>query len=246
MTRTDTIATDEMDAGRPRPDRTVLVIGEDPTTRASLMDLFDNEGFLSLQAGGIDSAQDVLAGSSVDLIVLDERMSGGRAYGFCRQSAVAGGAPIILLSDNADVIDRIVALEVGADDLLATPVDSRLLMAQARALLRRGAGGRGSAAGRPGGAWGVDLVAREAISPNGRRLRISPHETSLLHLFLDNPGIVFTPETAGRANAVLKDETPSSFRTAMSRLRRKLDSLNCGEVIRNVRGAGYMYAHAVN
>lgn len=94
------------------------------------------------------------------------------------------------------------------------------------------------------GFWTVDPVAREAISPKGGRLRISPHEICLLHLFLDNPGVVFTPETAGERIPTLKRDTATGFRTAVSRLRRKLGGLDCGEVIRNVRGAGYMYAAA--
>ena len=87
-------------------------------------------------------------------------------------SAVGGGAPIILLSDNADVVSRIVALEVGADDLLSTPVDSRLLLAQTRALLRRSKTLRDqrSEALAANAGWALDPVAREAIGPDGARL----------------------------------------------------------------------------
>ena len=222
--------------------RIILVVGADEEARSGFVDLFESEGFRTLQASGAESAKDLLASVTVDLVVFDERQSGGHAYGFCRRLAVDGGAPLILLSDNADVISRIVALEVGADDLLPTPVDHRLLLAQARALMRRGdtRPGRTDPVASPG-EWALDPVSREAISPNGRRLRISPQEVSLLNMFLDNPGIVFTTEKAAHWIPTLKQDTTTGFRTAMSRLRRKLDELNCGEVIRTVHGAGYMY-----
>ena len=223
-------------------ERIVLVVSTDIEVRAGLVDLFEGEGFRTLQAGSIEAATELMATVAIDLVVLDECLSGGRAYGFCRRLAVEGGARVILLSDNTDVMSRIVALEVGADDLLPTPVDSRLLLAQARALMRR----CGTRLGRthPGpspDSWGLDPVSREAIGPNGRRLRISPQEVSLLNMFLDNPGVVITTETASRWIPTLKHDTTTGFRTALSRLRRKLDDLDCGEVIQTVHGAGYMY-----
>lgn len=223
-------------------DRMVLIVGTDVDARDGLVALFENEGFRTLQAPDVEAATEAMTAMAVDLVVLDERLSGGRAYGFCRRQAVEGGAPVILLSDNADVISRIVALEVGADDLLPTPVDSRLLLAQSRALLRR----RDTRLGQPAGmaspdVWKLDPVSREAISPNGRRLRISPQEVSLLSMFLDNPGVLITIETASRWLPTLKQDTSTGFRTAMSRLRRKLDELDCGEVIQTVHGAGYIY-----
>ncbi len=226
----------------PFADRIVLVISADEDARSSFVDLFESEGFRTLQVSGAEAAEELMESTLVDLVIFDERLSGGHAYGFCRRLAVDGGAPVILLSENADVVSRIVALEVGADDLLPTPVENRLLLAQARALMRRGNArpGRTAPASTPG-EWALDPVSREAISPNGRRLRISPQEVSLLNMFLDNPGIVFTTEKAAHWIPTLNQDKTTGFRTAMSRLRRKLDELNCGEVIRTVHGAGYMY-----
>lgn len=146
------------------------------------------------------------------------------------------------MSENADVISRIVALEVGADDLLPTQVDGRLLLAQARALMRRCDTRLDRAAPPPSqDSWKLDPVSREAIGPNGRRLRITPQEVSLLNMFLDNPGVMFTSETASQRIPNLKQDNSTGFRTAMSRLRRKLSELDCGEVIQTVHGAGYLY-----
>lgn len=225
----------------PVSDRIILIVGADVESRSGLTGLFEAEGFRTLQAASVEAATELMAAVAVDLVVLDERLSGGRAYGFCRRHAVEGGAPVILLSENADVVSRIVALEVGADDLLSTPVDNRLLLAQARALMRRGDTRLGRTTAPSLDSWRLDPVSREAIGPNGRRLRISPQEVSLLNMFLDNPGVVFTTETAAHWIPTLKQDTSTGFRTAMSRLRRKLDELNCGEVIQTVHGAGYMY-----
>lgn len=182
----------------------------------------------------------------IDLVVFDGRLSAGGAYAFCRKLAVGGGAPIILLSDNADVVSRIVALEVGADDLLPTPVDRRLLLAQTRALLRRSRTLRDTRSEAPPAraGWALDPVAREAIGPDGARLPLSPQEVSLMDMFLGNPGVVFTPETAMQWIPTLKQDTTVGFRTAMSRLRRKLGNSDFGAAIRTVRGAGYVYAVA--
>jgi len=221
---------------------TILLIGADAEARNQLVHLFVGEGFGTLEAADVEAATTLMDDVAVDLVVLDERLSGGRAYGFCRKLAVEGGAPVILLSENADVVSRIVALEVGADDLIPTPVDSRLLLAQARALLRRCEVRAVRPPAPPSSeSWKLDPVSREAIGPNGRRLRISPQEVSLLNMFLENPGVVFTSETVSHWIPTLKQDTATGFRTAMSRLRRKLDELNCGEVIQTVRGAGYLY-----
>lgn len=225
-------------------DRSILIVSPNLETRLDIVELFESEGFRTLGAEECESAGKLLEAEVVDLVVFDERLSAGRAYAFCRKLAVGGGAPIILLSDNADVVSRIVALEVGADDLLSTPVDSRLLLAQTRALLRRSKTLRDqrSEALAANAGWALDPVAREAIGPDGARLPLSPQEVSLMDMFLGNPGVVFTPETAMQWIPTLKRDNTIGFRTAMSRLRRKLGSSDFGAAIRTVRGAGYVYA----
>ena len=225
-------------------DRSILVVSTDPEARSGIVELFTAEGFATHEAEDFDTAGALLGARVFNLVVLDERLSAGHAYALCRKLAVDGGAPVILLSDNADVVSRIVALEVGADDLLATPIDNRLLLAQARALMRR-SGARRDHYSKPlyaTGGWALDPVARDAIGPDGARLPLSPQEVSLMDMFLGNPGVVFTPENAVEWIPTLKQDTTVGFRTAMSRLRRKLGKSDFGAAIRTVRGAGYVYA----
>lgn len=225
----------------------VLIISPDPETRSSIGDLFQSEGFETLETKECPPDGQPFAFGDVDLVVCDARLSTGQAFALCRKLAVEGGAPVILLSDRADAVSRIVALEVGADDLLGLPLDHRLMLAQARALMRRSrAHVSAASAARSDAGWVVDPVSRAAIGPDGARLPLSPQEVLLMDMFLGNPGVVFTPKTAMEWNPTLKQDSSVGFRTAMSRLRRKLASSELGAAIQTVHGAGYIYAGAGN
>ncbi len=219
-------------------DATVLLVGADPDVRHRMADLFDEGGFATLHAADGDVARRMIAETSVDLVVFDERFSTG-AYAFCRTSAVRGGAPVMLISEKTDIVSRIVALEVGADEVLQAPIDGRLLIAQARALLRR-CGQRAAAGGDETSGWTLDPVTRVAVAPNGRRAELAKHQTALMKIFVDHPGEVMTADRIGEVDPTLR-LNPAAFRTSISRLRRRLDALGCGEFIRIVRGSGYVH-----
>lgn len=228
---------------RKEPNDTVLLVGFDAPERDAFAAAFDADGLNTLDAEDGSAAEDLIASDSVDLVVLDDRISRGGMMTFCKKSSTQGGAPIILLAGSADETDRIVALELGADKLLSKPISPRLLVAEARALLRRTHGSRLSDRQAPSSdkSWQIDIVTRDAISPAGRRVALTPIQTSLFGLFLDNPGVVFTMEQMV-ARVCGDDATPESFRTLVSRLRRRLEEAGGDPpAIRNIRGTGYVF-----
>lgn len=219
---------------------TVLVIGLDDAHRRAFATLFEGEGFTALEADGPAAAARLVASQTIDLVVFDARASDGQAYGYCRASAVEGGAPIILLSDKADTVSRIVALEVGADEVLPAGVDERLLLAQARAMLRRARQSGTSRRARTDG-WSVDPQTRLATAPSGARIGLARHQVRLMRVFLENAGEVITAERIAAQDPSMHLE-PAAFRTAMSRLRRRLATIGGEDFIRIVRGSGYVHA----
>lgn len=224
-------------------ERTILVIGRDSHERQDFAGLFTREGFHTLEAADADVAESMMASTRIDLVVLDSRSSEDRAFSFCRRAAVDGGAAIIMVADRVDPTDEIIALEVGASDLMAAPVNGRLLLARGRALMRlRGAAVRAARAEQEEAAegWSFDPITREAVSPRGHVVAISPSEASLFQVFLGNPGVVFTADMAAdylKARGI----TNINWRTSISRLRRKLERARDGQAIRTVRGSGYVY-----
>lgn len=215
----------------------ILLVGEDPESRAEFVGLFEGQGYDIRQMNPTEAEADV-TGGDVDLVIYDERRAPGRAIGYCRTSAVEGGAPIILLSEEQDPVSQIVALEVGADEVLTAPIDGRLLLARVRAMVRRA---RSTPRRAPTDErWTLDVAAQVAVAPNGDTVELARHQVRLMKLFLDNPGTVITPELIARLDPGLQME-PAAFRTAISRLRRRLEAAGGPDFIRIVRGSGYMH-----
>lgn len=220
---------------------TILVVGGDDQERRRFSEVFGRDGFLTIEADGPEAAGALMRDQTVDLVVLDERACGARAYGFCRTAAVSGGAPVILLSATSDTISQIVALEVGADEVMAADVDCRLLLARARAMLRRsraiqGSSRRGLAAGR----WSLDAQTHIATGPDGDQVELARHQARLMQFFLDRPGTVVTTDLIASEDPAFRME-PTAFRTAISRLRRRLAQIGGGDFVRIVRGSGYVH-----
>lgn len=221
----------------------VAIVSPSTLDRRRLAALFADTGFTVLQASKLHVAQALIESEDVDLVLLNCASLARECLAFCRTLASEAGGPLLLvLAGQADVVDEIVALEVGADDLLIGAVADRLVVARAKALLRRAAPRRRSGDGRETTeGWRMNPTTRTAISPAGRSVVLAPSDASAFHLFLSNPDVVFTNEAGAHALGAGRTH-PATFRTTVCRLRKKLGEVGDGDPIQTIRGVGYAYA----
>jgi two-component system, OmpR family, response regulator len=223
----------------------VLVVDDDPGIREVLTDYLSRHGY---EAEGVASAAEMdraLQARRPDLIVLDVMMPGEDGLSVVRRLAGAG-PPIVMLSAMGEDTDRIVGLELGADDYLPKPCSPRELLARIRAVFRRLEDVRGDAP-RRGTAYHflgfvVDAVRRQLRAPNGTTILLTAGEFSLLNAFLEHPQRILTrDQLLEMARGVHSEAFDRAIDVQISRLRRKLHACTDGEVIKTVRGVGYLF-----
>ncbi|HZV84821.1 MAG TPA: response regulator transcription factor [Brevundimonas sp.] len=220
----------------------MLLIGADASSRGALAGFLSGQAFRVLEAAGRAEAVSILATESIDLVVLDDA-SLYDGLGLCRDLAATVGAPIVMIADCQDQTDRIIALEVGADEILARPCHNRELLARMRALLRRSGrtGPAGTASRADTGGWVLNDAMRVFQSPSGRETALTPLEHRLLRAFMDAQGRIMDRSTVAEAFGPGALVCHSNFRTCMCRLRRKLGKDASGaDVLRTIRGKGYV------
>ena len=229
----------------------ILIVDDDPGIRDVVSEFLGRHGFEVETAADGKAMDQVLARGGVDLVVLDVMMPGEDGLAICRRlSAQPGGPAIIMMSAMGEETDRIVGLELGADDYVPKPCNPRELLARIKAVLRRRNEPRD--ADQPMGAgcefagWRLDLVRRELRSPQGVVVNLSSGEFSLLRAFVEHPQRVLTRDQLldfprGRDS----EAYDRAIDVQISRLRRKLDDNGDGELIRTIRSEGYMFAPKV-
>jgi two-component system OmpR family response regulator len=234
----------------------VLVVDDDRELRTLLARFLVKHGFrVTTAVDGREMAR-ALADRAIDLVVLDLMLPGEDGLSLCRSLRARSDVPVIMLTAMGEEIDRIVGLEMGADDYLAKPFNARELLARMRAVLRRaGVGKGGIAAGRPveGGrklrfaGWSLDLDRRELISADGVLVPLSAGEFGLLAAFALHPQRVLTrDQLLDMAHG--RDALPfdRSIDVQVSRLRRKIEAdPHEPLLIKTVRSGGYLFSPAV-
>ena len=230
----------------------VLIVEDDPGLRLLLIRTLKENGFHPLSAGSGPEMMRCREGAAVDMILLDIMLPGANGFDICRAVRQASDVPIIIISARSDETDRLVGLELGADDYVAKPFSSKELVARIRATLRRtrgqvGPAGRHSPTQLSFDGWTVDPAGRELLSPEGVSVELSGAEFDLLLAFLSRPQRVIGRERLLElSRARLADASDRSVDVLVSRLRRKLSGGgDAGGVIRTIRGVGYMFAHPV-
>lgn len=221
----------------------VLVVDDDASLRAEIAGYLVEHGLAVIEAADAAQMTRRLADQPVDLILLDVMMPGEDGLHACRRLADKGGPPILMMSAMGEPTDRIIGLELGADDYLAKPFVPRELLARIKALLRRksGAASPGEDGGYGFAGFTLDVVRRQLRSPTGVAVILTAGEFSLLCAFLEHPRRVLSREQlleyARGHDAEVYDRAVD---VQLSRLRRKLHSGALEDVIKTYRGAGYM------
>jgi two-component system, OmpR family, response regulator len=234
----------------------ILVVDDDPQIGDLLRDYLHKHGFRVSVAADGHAMKKIMKQYSIDLVVLDIMLPGADGISLCRDLRQTSDLPIIMLSAAGDESDRVVGLEVGADDYLAKPFSARELLARIKALIRRASGPiaenrqRSRLARLPllsFGDWGLDQNKRVLIDSAGVSIALCAAEYDLLLAFLEHPGRTLTRDqlldiTRGRqANAF--DRT---IDVQVARLRKKLEvDPKSPEIIVTVRGGGYQFNAAV-
>jgi two-component system OmpR family response regulator len=223
----------------------IVVVEDDPEIGALIKRYLRSQNFQVSLAGGGAEMDALLAKGRVDLIVLDLMLPGEDGLTICRRVRGSSGVPIIILTARGEDIDRIIGLEMGADDYLSKPFNPRELLARIKAVLRRGS--TGSAAQHRAtlafAGWQLDCAMRQLRDPTGARVGITGAEFDLLQAFCEHAGRVLTRDqlmdlTRGR----ISGPYDRSIDVLVSRLRQKIEqNSRAPEFIQTIRSGGYLF-----
>jgi len=224
----------------------ILIVDDNAEIRDLLGRFLRQHGFRVTGVPDGRAMRDTLATATVDLIVLDLMLPGESGLELCRWIRAASAMPIIMLTAMGEETDRIVGLEVGADDYVPKPFNARELLARIRAVLRRVAapseanGPRGNTLVFAG--WRLNLVRRDLVSPTGVVVDLTSGEYDLLLAFAEHPQTILSRDRLLELshNRVFT-AYDRSIDVQVSRLRRKIeDEARPDPLIKTIRGIGYM------
>jgi two-component system OmpR family response regulator len=228
----------------------VLAIDDDPSVRQMIVDyLGDNDIKVTALPSGQTIAE-VMARHTIDLLILDLKMPGEDGMQIARKLRGESDIPIIILTGRKEEADRVMGLELGADDYLTKPFSPRELLARVRALLRRSrihetvADGLARVRAYRFAGWELNVRVRRLTSPQGETIPITNSEFNLLVAFLAAPQRVLSREQLLDSSRLHNDEVfDRSIDVQVGRLRRKIEPKGSrSELIRTERGAGYVFA----
>ena len=234
------------------PTSTILIVDDDRDIRTLLADYLESNGYRALCAADGTAMWKLLDESRPDLVVLDLNLPGDDGLTLCRKLRAHSTLPVIMLTARSEPLDRILGLEMGADDYLPKPFEPRELLARIRSVLRRSnavpSNGNDKAQLMRFSGWTLDLTARHLVNPDGIVIMLSGAEYRLLKVFLEHPNRVLNRDqllnlTQGRD----ADQFDRSIDLLVSRLRQRLrDEPREPRYIRTLRSEGYVFVSSVD
>jgi two-component system OmpR family response regulator len=231
----------------------ILVVDDQKEICDVVQEYLTGEGYRVSTANDGNGMRRVLGQHHIDLVILDLMLPGEDGLTLARSLRNESGIGIIILTGRGETVDRIIGLEMGADDYLPKPFHLRELLARVKSVLRRVQ----SRVGEPGqpvrtnarfAGWSLDLSSRELLSPAGQQVRLTTGEFDLLAAFVNNPNQVLSRD---RLLDLARNREAGPFdRTIdvqVGRLRRKLeDDPQNPSLIKTVRGSGYIFTPTVD
>jgi DNA-binding response OmpR family regulator len=233
-------------------DALVVLVEDDEDIRRLVRDLLVREGFAVEVADTATALDQVVARKRPDLVILDLMLPGEDGLSICRRLRGRGAVPILMLTAKSDAVDRVVGLEMGADDYVTKPFDPRELLARVRALLRRARNQVGHGEPEPSRRFAfeglvIDLDARRLETEAGKPVALTSAEFDLLACFVVRPRRVLSRDqlldwTRGRD----ADPFDRTIDMTISRLRKKVEAAAPGlNLITTVRNNGYLFVPVV-
>src|SRR5580658_179591 len=229
----------------------ILIVEDHPEIRELVQRYLEEEGFKVSAADNGEAMRRIMAQDPVDLVLLDLVLPGEDGLTLARDLRLDSDVGIIILTGRGEIVDRIIGLEMGADDYLPKPFHLRELLARVKSVLRRASARRESGHDRPSSArfngWLLDLTARELTSPRGENVRLTTGEFDLLAAFVVRANQVLSRD---RLLDLARNREAGPFdRTIdvqVGRLRRKLEpDPQKPTIIKTVRGTGYIFTPAI-
>ncbi len=232
----------------------ILIVDDDAAVRTLLRDCFELEGYKISEAKDGAELAAMLAEAPADLITLDLNLGGENGFDLARHVRTTNNVPIIMITGKGDTIDRIVGLELGADDYITKPFHVREVLARVRAVLRRyentGHEPQAEVSATTAGdrylidGWSLDFSRRELQSATGELRDLTTAEFNMLHMFVQRPGRVLSRDNI---MDLLKGHEWSPFDRSIDslivRLRKKIEAdPESPRLIKTVRGVGYVFA----
>ncbi|NML06268.1 response regulator [Sphingomonas sp. G-3-2-10] len=228
------------------PETRLLIVDDDPGIRELMAAFLSGHGYVVDTADGAAEMRAALARHDYALIVLDVMMPGEDGLTILRSIDRATGPAVIILSVIGEEVDRIVGLEMGADDYIAKPANPRELLARIRSVLRRSRSDPAPLA--PDRAylrfagWRLDPVGRQLFDPDDVVINLSDGEFRLLLALVEHPRRVLTRDTLlDLSRGLTAEHFDRAIDVQMSRLRKKLARPATEELIRTIRNEGYMF-----